>query len=265
MLRNSALRKLARFANIYFVGALHALWLFTFGILNDRNRDLIYRICLHFGFEKRRPLLPKVEPAELVSNAGAVQLFELSAKDGNVSVLELLVLSLLVRAAKATTLFEIGTFDGRTTLNLAANSPGGTVLTLDLPPNQAEQTKLKLDLADVDFVVKPESGARFKGRLEAKQIRQLWGDSATFDFSSYHGTCDFVFVDGSHSYPYIKNDAVIALRLLRPQGGTIVFHDYDALWPGVTQALNELYTADTRFNGLRHVAGTSLVVMKIQP
>lgn len=57
-------------------------------------------------------------------------------------------------------IIEIGTFDGRTTLNLAVNSPPKTkIVTLDLPPN--EETKFELAPFEEYFVNKPVSGERF--------------------------------------------------------------------------------------------------------
>ena len=82
---------------------------------------------------------------------------------------------------------EIGTFDGRTTLNLAVNAPPHTqVFTLDLPPDAAP----KFDLAPGErvYVEKPRSGRRFldappEWAAAARRITQLMGDSATFDWS----------------------------------------------------------------------------------
>ena len=68
---------------------------------------------------------------------------------------------------------------------------------------------------------------------------------------------DFAFVDGSHSYDYVKNDTEKLLRLLAPSG-VIVWHDYCRAWPGVVRYLNELGTTLP----LRYVDGTTLVYLK---
>jgi hypothetical protein len=86
-------------------------------------------------------------------------------------------------------------------------------------------------------------------------VVQLFGDSATYDWSPHHGRAGLVFVDGSHTYDYAGRDSETAMRLVRPRG-VVLWHDY-GVWPGVTQALEEL---ETRRNlGLRHIRGTSLV------
>ena len=69
------------------------------------------------------------------------------------------------------------------------------------------------------------------------------------------GRAGLVFVDGSHAYDYAKKDSETAMRLVRPRG-IVLWHDY-GVWPGVTQALEELEAA--RRPWLVHIRGTSLV------
>lgn len=54
---------------------------------------------------------------------------------------------------------------------------------------------------------------------------------------------DFVFIDGSHDYEDVKDDAIKSLELLKP-GGRIFFHDYypAQAYPGVKQTVDELFT-----------------------
>jgi predicted O-methyltransferase YrrM len=208
-----------------------------------------------------KPLaLPAVRVDEITSSQTAVILPEPEARDGNVSLLELVVLARLVRDRAPARIFEVGTFDGRTTVTLAANAPAGTVVhTLDLPAGAP--TAYALRPTERAFVDKAESGARLRGHDAAASVHQLYGDSATFDFSAHHA--EFVFVDGSHAYAYVRNDSERALQLTAATArgrGTIVWHDYGA-WDGVTRGLEELHRSDARFAGLRHVAGTTLVLL----
>jgi predicted O-methyltransferase YrrM len=186
-----------------------------------------------------------------------VRIHEPISRDGNVSLLELLVISRLVAARQPELIFEIGTFDGRTTLNLAANTKG-QVLTLDLPASEIDSTRLPIDPSDANYIDKPASGARFKGREEASRITQLLGDSASFDFTPWYGKVDLVFIDGAHSKEYVLNDTEKAQRLLRPGGGIILWHDYDASFDGVTLALHELAAGGLQ---LARVEGTSLGIL----
>ncbi len=53
--------------------------------------------------------------------------------DGNVSDFEIGVINRLVKYNNPKTLFEIGTFDGRTTLNMAAHSGGDALVYTRMP------------------------------------------------------------------------------------------------------------------------------------
>ncbi len=191
-----------------------------------------------------------------------IRLAETDKADGNINLAEL---AILAQAAAAVPpggiVVEIGTFDGRTTLNLAINAASADVFTLDLPPD--ERAAFALAPGERQYVDKPQPGARFRNcapawRGAARRITQLLGDSAAFDWSPYQGKAGLVFVDGSHAYEYVRNDSETAMRLVAP-GGIVLWHDYGR-WEGVSRALDEL-DAQRRL-GLRHVAGTSLVVWK---
>ena len=168
------------------------------------------------------------------------------------------VLAALCRALPARTFFEIGTNRGRTAWTVARNNPGLQVLTLDLP-DQDSVTGVTFDLNDSDrdfFVEKWDRGEAYLGTPEEERITTLLGDSATFDFSPFAGAVDLVFVDGAHSYDYVKNDTERALEMLTP-GGIIAWDDYPAI-PGVYGYLNEI--ASTLKHPLYHIFGTRLVI-----
>ena len=191
-----------------------------------------------------------------------IRLAETDKADGNVNLAEL---AILAQAAAAIPpggiVVEIGTFDGRTTLNLAVNAAPADVFTLDLPPD--ERAAFALAPGERQYVDKPQPGARFRGcdpawQAAARRITQLLGNSATFDWSPYGGRAGLVFVDGSHAYEYVRKDSETAMRLVVP-GGIVLWHDYGR-WEGVSRALDEL-EAERRL-GLRHIAGTSLVAWR---
>jgi hypothetical protein len=252
-----SLRFLARYG--YAAGA--TAYLFTAGVRSPRHRGLITHIAEHFGLARSRPRIPTVPLRDLFPDEQAVQLREPEAVDGNVTLLELLVLARAVAAWRPRTLFEIGTFDGRTTLNLAANAPEeAQVFTLDLPAAAMQQTQLPLDAPERRFIDKPASGTRFRGTDVEPRITQLYGDSAAFDFAPYSGSIDFMFVDGSHALEYVLQDSITALELVRGRNACVFWHDY-TVWDGVTRALDGLYGDDPRFARLLHVEGTTLVCL----
>jgi predicted O-methyltransferase YrrM len=262
------IRRVTRAAERYLQALAGAAYAFTFGFASARNRRLVYSISDHFRPVKLTPAdIPAVGVDELTRESGAIALRAVLAQPGNASVLELVVLARLVRQFRPHALFEIGTFDGRTTLNLAANSPEDAVVyTLDLPREQLEQTQYEILKTDRLHVDKDASGARFAGADCAGKIRQLYGDSATFDFAPYEGQIDFVFVDGSHAYEYVLNDTRVALQLLRGGRGVIVWHDYGGVFDfagvdDVTRALNRLYAELPEMSGCVRVEGTTLAVL----
>jgi predicted O-methyltransferase YrrM len=169
------------------------------------------------------------------------------------------VLAALCRSLECRTFFEIGTNRGRTAWTVARNNPQCRVYTLDLPAREAAaDVQLDLTGSDHDFFVRDwDRGEAFAGTEEEDRITTLQGDSATFDYTPYAGRMDFVFVDGAHSYAYVRNDTERALALLAP-GGTIAWDDYPAM-PGVYRYLNEL--AGTVKRPMYHVRGTRLVVL----
>lgn len=206
-----------------------------------------------------RGALPSVKPLAIFGAAPPIRLLETQGVDGNVNLEELCLLLCLLKRTPAEMIFEFGTFDGRTTLNLAANcTKKGRVITLDLPGDQAASTKFALAQGDAPYIAKPASGARYRRTPFESRVTQLFGDSAKFDFSLYAGRIDFAFIDASHAYEYVMNDSRAALRFLRGGKGVIAWHDYTPWWGGVVRALDELFATEPKFAGLRHIEGTAL-------
>jgi hypothetical protein len=259
------MRRIIAFIVRYAYAALSCLYLFTFGLFSSRNRSLISTICAHFGYARKlRTIIPEVELSEIVPENISTQIREPIKGIGNVMPSEIVVIAQLVKFHNPPRLFEIGTFDGRTTLNMAANSPEeAKVYTLDLPKEQMDTTELPIVPEERIYIDKEASGSRYTGTDCEKKITQLYGDSATFDLSPFLNTMDFVFIDGSHSYEYGLSDSVKAVKLLKDGRGVILWHDYGN-WEGITEALNELYSEEGEFKGLRHIKGTSLVCLIIE-
>jgi len=191
----------------------------TFSRAWRRKLQAAYEICTNPYWDR------VVSLSELVDDPLIVQVAPLKAMEHNCSEFELLVLGSLVKQTQSKRIFEIGTFDGRSTRTLALNAAeNGLVTTLNLPPDKGENDA---GLVNVDSLLnlKVRSGNRFLGTREEGRIEQIYGDSATFDFENYLGRFDFMFIDGSHSDEYVERDTETALRLLRPEGGLIAWHD----------------------------------------
>ena len=152
-------------------------------------------------------------------------------------------LSLICRIIKPAIVFEIGTLDGYTALHFALNTPGNAkVYTLDLPKTNPVSPALATTVVDDDFIGMSRGMGElcFRNEDVSSKITCLAGDSATFDFSPYHGKIDFFFIDGSHSYEYVRSDTLNALKCCRP-GSVIAWHDYGQMgMSGVDRYLDEL-------------------------
>ncbi len=209
---------------------------------------------------KARQSIPTIPLTSVLDPKLEMNLLEPLGDPGNVSLLELMVISSLTRRANPPTIFEIGTFDGRTALNLAANlGAGGKIYTLDLQSAALDSTKFALAAGERSFVSKESSGAKFVNTPQAEKITQLYGDSATFDFSPYAGKMGLIFIDGSHTREYLEQDSQTALQLAADEA-IILWHDYQQDWPGVIAGLNELYETNPVFSSLRQIEGTTLVM-----
>jgi uncharacterized Fe-S cluster protein YjdI len=124
--------------------------------------------------------------------------------------------------------FEIGTGRGCTALHLALNAADDAVVyTLDLPPQTTDMCELPMTSQDrliIDLHQK-STDLLFANTPVEHRINCLFGDSAVFDFSPFYGKVDLFFVDGAHSYEYVRSDTMNALRCCH-SGSVIAWHDF---------------------------------------
>ena len=261
-----AIARAVSFLRPYALGAAGSLYLFTVGWIRPKNRAAIVELVHHFGYhhESREPaLLPELTIGELAPADHPIDLRAIESVDGNVTDRELVNICRIVRNVAPARIFEFGTFDGRTALNMAANAgKDAAVYTIDLPRAAIETASKPIHRDEVRYADKAVSGARYRGTDAEDRIEQLYGDSGSFDFSAYYGSIDLIFIDASHTFDYVVNDSLHALRMLRPSGGTIIWHDYSR-WDGVTRALNQLHRKHPRFAGLARITGTTLAVLRV--
>ncbi len=184
--------------------------------------------------------LKLVSPEELLPDGGAISNISLATfpkTHASLSALEWLCLVLLMKKTGARSVFEFGTYKGVSITQLALNLPeDAEIRTLDLP----DESGTHLHISDPDELqIARETG---KGSLVPAALRQriqfLKQDSAKFDETPLAGRVDFVFVDGAHSYDYVKNDSMKGWRMLR-SGGIIAWHDCRVADPDVVRFLLE--------------------------
>lgn len=142
------------------------------------------------------------------------------------SIDALAYLALICAAIRPKTVFEFGTYRGRTALNFALNTPEGCrVFTLDIPKHERQERMSHVNAADRWIMGQSETGIDYHDRDVSTKIEQLFGDSRSFDFRPFSGQIDLVFVDGGHDYEVARSDTRNALLMLS-QGGVIVWDEF---------------------------------------
>ena len=175
--------------------------------------------------------------------------------DTSLSPHEALALAAIGKFTSPRRILEIGTFDGNTTLNLAANSPPDAVITtVDLPPDWKGTLTYQVPGLLENFTGPASAAAQFRDTGYATKIRQIYGDSAAIDWTRLGGPFDLIFIDGSHYYEYVKSDTQNALGCLTA-GGLVVWHDYGMI-EDVSRAVDEVASAMRVFA----IRGTRLAV-----
>jgi predicted O-methyltransferase YrrM len=170
-------------------------------------------------------------------------------------MLEGATLAALIQKVGAKRIFEFGTYKGVSTTQLALNLPNdGMIYTLDLPEDHPAYM-LSIPKAE-ERQIAAETG---KGVLIPQELRDkvtfLRSDSASFDTTPYLNSMDLVFVDGAHSYEYVKNDTEKGWEMLR-SGGIIAWHDCNPSHPEVVTYLKSRNPIPTL------VRGTALAFVK---
>lgn len=173
---------------------------------------------------------------------------------------DLVSLCMLCQILNPRVIFEIGTYHGSGTLHLASNSPEAKVFTLDLPAGGA--STLHTTTVDLEHIREHRATRQmfFDDRPEETRITRLNGDSATFDFTPWRHRVDLFFIDGAHSYEYVRNDTMKAFDCCHP-GSVIAWHDYGRFGVnGVSRWLDHLAAQG---NEIHRVTGGSLAYMRV--
>lgn len=134
---------------------------------------------------------------------------------------------------------EFGTFRGRTTYNLALNTPG-EITTVDIGHELGQAIDVGVNIEKHEYATHTTGEIFLAAPPEIRnKIKQMRGDSTKLDYTHLYGKIGMIIVDGGHSYEVCKSDSLQALRMVKP-GGVIIWDDYGSFWPGVVQALDEL-------------------------
>jgi hypothetical protein len=154
---------------------------------------------------------------------------------------DLMIKLALARLLKPRTFFEIGTFLGVHTFDMAMNIPDCHFYTLDLDHasyRSAQVVEVARHLTEIQL--QERHRVAFLGTPYEDRVTCLHGDSTTFDFSPYHGKMDMIFIDGGKEESTFHSDAETALRMKSTDHpAVVVWDDYgNRLSPGVKTYLD---------------------------
>ncbi len=156
----------------------------------------------------------------------------------SVSPMECNALAALLNLVDAKRVFEFGTYKGVSTTQLAMNIPdGGMVFTLDLPEDDPRYELPIHKDSEREIAMEKKKGILVPADVRSR-VTFLRSDSATFDETPFLGSMDLVFVDGAHSYDYVRNDSLKGWNMLR-SGGVVAWHDFAPNHPDVVRFVRE--------------------------
>ena len=138
-------------------------------------------------------------------------------------------------ASKSNMIVEIGSWMGRSTSAIAANT-SGTVYAVDTWKGTHEQGGA-LDGKDDDWLIN-QFIQNTRG-LDNIRIMQNTSIEAAHGFELQGRKFDMIFLDAAHDYDNVSTDIKAWLPLLT-KNGVFCGHDYHGNWQGVKQAVEEL-------------------------
>lgn len=234
------------------------------GVLYDQIRSNEESYLKYSKLAKKRiPMarLSDIFPKDL--EYGAIKLSNFLGHWGNLSIESVCKIALIVKYFQPGMVFEFGTYNGMTTLQIALNTPSRSkIYTLDIGDNRKISPEHSLNTVD-EYVANvfrykfgTSVGSYFSGSIASSKITQIIADSAMYDFSGFERKMDFIFIDAAHDYKNKKRDTENAFMMLKTNG-IILWDNYlDILYPDLTKYLFEL-SSNVK---LYHLKGTSLVV-----
>lgn len=134
---------------------------------------------------------------------------------------------------KDLSMIEIGTFIGESTIIFAEHFKSVIGIDPFLAGYDPEDPTSRFDFNEVyqEYLSRtnPFSNIKTITLTSDDAISQLEGQ-----------IFDFIYIDGLHQYEQVKTDITNYMRFVKPNG-YIGGHDYGPSWPGVAEAVNEMF------------------------
>ncbi|MDC0122150.1 class I SAM-dependent methyltransferase [Planktomarina sp.] len=120
-------------------------------------------------------------------------------------------------------ILEIGTYDGRAALIISRLFPNASIVTIDLPEDEAEFSSTY----DREHSVNNFLAKRNQLLSRSENVRYVATNS--LNLCNANDKYDLIWVDGAHGYPAIACDIANSIRLLSPEGILMV----DDIWTSI--------------------------------
>ena len=122
---------------------------------------------------------------------------------------------------------EIGSLRGDFTIDILSTWHGRCLHVVDPWIEYPEFIETKIGNLSEAYKVFTERTSVFSDRIK---IHRAMSSDAVNDFAD--GSVDFVYIDGNHSYKFVRSDLGLYWPKLRP-GGIFAGHDYESIGPWV--------------------------------
>lgn len=164
---------------------------------------------------------------------------------------DILLLKSLAKNIENCNYFEIGTWRGESVVNVA--EVANKCYTLNLSKKELKELGLSEKYANLHGFFSKEK----------ENITHLFGNSATFNFENLQQKFDLIFIDGDHTYNFVKKDTENVFKHLVHENSIVVWHDYalhpEKVRPEVLAGILDGLPA-TKRDQLYHVSNTMCAI-----
>lgn len=187
--------------------------------------------------------IARISIAQICKKNDLVNIFHPIDDRGGMTIQEISYLILISKSFDVKHVLEIGSFRGRTSLNLVRNKQNLKLYTLDLPEGISDDKDLQFRLKNTDKVQAFDDNKnyylnKYKDSIEG-QSYAFHGDSAIFDFDIFKVKFDMIIIDASHKYENVLIDSENAIKYLN-KNGIIIWHDYSIAHIEVVKAIHKI-------------------------
>lgn len=198
----------------------------------------------------KQETLPVVSLNELIPNFNET-LNTFAFLGGGSLPTDIMLLKALAKQIDNCSYFEIGTWRGESVINVADTAK--ECYTLNLSKEEMIHFKMPKKYTELH-------GFFSKGR---DNITHLFGNSLNYNYSGLNKKFDLIFIDGNHTFPYVKNDTQKVFTHLVHKNSIVVWHDYayhpEKIRPEVLKGILD-GTPQKYHANLYHVANTMCAI-----